>query len=205
MPKLQVTKTIAAHLSEDPVLKLRIEHRGLLSISLKQDPLRAILGAIIGQQLSNKVSAVIWNRFETFLAGEITPVAILNASDDALRALGISYAKIKYLKNVSESILLGQLDFERMRTLSDEDAMHLLTQIKGIGPWTAEMFMIFTMGRENIFSLGDVSLQRAIEKLYKLDNLNKSKMKEISDYWSPYRTYGALYLWDFVDEGESMW
>ena len=109
----------------------------------------------------------------------------------------MSWAKVKYIKNLSEKVLSGTLNLRTIQYASDQEVINILTQVKGIGQWTAEMFLIFTLGRENVFSHGDLGLRKAIKNLYKVEAPNE--IIAIVDKWSPYKTYGSLALWHSLD------
>ena len=161
----------------------------------KRDYFTALCEDIIGQQLSGKVADVIFSRFEKlFPKKQITPARILTLTDQQIRDIGTSWAKVKYLKDLAKqvkdkTIKLGQLD-----QLADDRVITELTKIKGIGPWTAEMFLIFTLKREDIFSLGDLGLKKAIAKLY-----GQRKIELIINQWAPYKSFGCLALWHSLD------
>lgn len=123
---------------------------------------------IVGQQLSGKAGRAIFNRFKNVFPGKIvSPQAVLAISHATLRNSGISHAKARYVRNLAESVASKELDFKNFKNLSNEGIVKKLTKVKGIGPWTAEMFLMFTMGREDVFSPGDLGLRKAIKKIYK--------------------------------------
>lgn len=156
---------------------------------------------IISQQLANKAAAAIVNRFTTaFAQGGITPECVLERSEEELRAVGMSYAKARYMKDLAAKTLAGEIRFEAFPGLSDEAVILELTKVKGIGRWTAEMFLIFTLGREDIFSFGDLGLKRAFTMLYGKHHAGTRKaMERVITPWSPYRSYASLALWESVD------
>jgi DNA-3-methyladenine glycosylase II len=156
---------------------------------------------IIGQQLSGKAADTIYARFESsFGSTPITPKAVYESTDDALRNIGMSRSKVSFLKDLAQKIHTKEIDLSVLTTLSDSEVVATLTKIKGIGPWTAEMFLIFTLGREDVFSFGDLGLKRAIQKLYGLrKEPTISKMEKLSKRWQPYRTYAARVLWRYKD------
>jgi DNA-3-methyladenine glycosylase II len=156
---------------------------------------------IIGQQLSTKVADTLGTRFKALFDQEkITPEKLLKIPDEKLREIGISWTKAKYLKNLAEGVVSGQLELDKFDQHENEVITMQLTQIKGIGPWTAEMFLMFSLGREDIFSFGDLGLQRAVQKLYGLKRPPTPKyLTSISKKWSPYRTYACRVLWNSLD------
>lgn len=140
---------------------------------------------IINQQLSEKAGATIWSRFNKLFV-KLTPSAVLVASDEKIRTSGISRSKISYLKNLARYAP----NLDTLRDMKNDEVIGELTKVKGIGRWTAEMFLMFSLGREDVFSSGDAGLQRAIAKLY-----GKKQMKSIIAKWSPYKTYACWVLW----------
>ena len=184
----------------DSLFLCLIEKYGDIEIIVAKDSYEFLLSSIIGQQLSGKVADVIWKRFAGFYGGVISPELVLNSGNDDLRNLGISYSKINYLKNVSEFVISGEINLNKFDTLSDEEIIGKLTAVKGIGNWTAQMFLIFALGREDVFSVGDGGLQRAVKMLYKMDEIpSKQELIQISSKWSPYKSYASLYLWKSLE------
>ncbi|MGZ3937735.1 MAG: DNA-3-methyladenine glycosylase family protein [Flavisolibacter sp.] len=163
-----------------------------------------LCASIMSQQLSTKVARVIYHRFLDLYGGnEPTPQQIVETPFDQLRAIGLSNAKTQYVLNVARFAIDHDLTDKKLKTMGDEEIIELLTQIKGVGRWTVEMLLMFTLGREDLFSLDDYGIQMAMKKLYKLDDSNKKefreKMTKISRKWAPYRTYACLVLWDWKD------
>ena len=158
----------------------------------------------MSQQLSTKVAKVIYHRFLKLFGGEEpTPAQIVATPFDQLRAIGLSNAKTQYVINVAQFAIDHKLDDKKLKKMSDEEIIELLTQIKGVGKWTVEMILMFSLGREDLFSIDDYGIQVAMKKLYKLDDSNKKEFKEkmlkISNKWSPYRTYACMHLWSWRD------
>lgn len=151
---------------------------------------------IIGQQLSSKVADTFIERFGAlFPKKSITPKRLLALQDRALRTIGISWAKVKYLRDLAQKVEKKEISLKDLQRLDDKAVIAQLTKVKGIGNWTAEMFLMFSLGREDVFSCGDLGLQKAIEEIYNIKNLTKSKAEKLSLRWSPYRTYASLILW----------
>ena len=193
------------HVSEliksDPALEKLVLLAGTVEITLQENYFESLASAIVGQQLSNRVAEVLWERLSSLAQGGVSPESILALEDEALRGIGISYAKIKYLKALADAVAEGTLELDKLETLPDEEIVRRLTGVKGIGPWTAEMFLIFSMGRTDVFSVGDGGLQRAVKWLYQLEGVpKKEELIKISDRWKPHRTLAALYLWRALDE-----
>jgi len=185
----------------DPALGKLIERCGPIEIELQEDFFVSIASAIVGQQLSNRVAEILWIRLNELVGETVSPESILALEEEMLRRIGISYSKIKYLKSLSTAVIEKTIELDRLHLLDDEEIVRQLTQVKGIGPWTAEMFLIFSMGRMDVFSVGDGGLQRAVKWLYNLEEIpSKDELLQISSQWKPYRTIAALYLWRALDE-----
>lgn len=159
-----------------------------------------LLENIIGQQLSIKVAKVIFGRFIS-LFPNATPSAqeIVDIPHETYRAQGLSNAKAKYVKNIAQAIINGELLIDKFEGMSDEEIKTQLVKIKGIGNWTAEMFLIFSMRRPDIFSPGDLGLRAAIEKLYGIKRDNLKKIEKLSKTWAPNRTLASRLLWASLD------
>lgn len=193
-----------AYLSKDKRLaKLITQHEPFILKSHKNICLR-LCASIMSQQLSTKVAQVLYRRFlELYDGNEPTPEQIVVTPFEKLRAIGMSNAKTQYILNVAQFAIDHQLNDKKLKRMSNEEVIDLLTQIKGVGRWTVEMLLMFTLGREDLFSVDDYGLQTAMKKIYKLDDSNKKdfrqKLLNISQKWSPYRTYACLHLWHWKD------
>jgi DNA-3-methyladenine glycosylase II len=195
----------ANHVAElgrlDPTLGKLIRQCGPIEILLQEDYFVSIASAIVGQQLSNRVAEVLWSRLVALTEESVGPDMILSLGDEELRQIGISYSKIKYLKALAMAVNNKTLELDQLHLFDNDEIIRQLTMVKGIGPWTAEMFLIFSMGRTDVFSIGDGGLQRAVKWLYQLDEIpGRDEMLRISSQWKPYRTIAALYLWRALDE-----
>lgn len=157
--------------------------------------MRELIKSIISQQLSVKAAETIFARFVgLFFDGEFpTAKEIVAMDDEDIRGAGLSYSKIKYIKSVANAFISDLVDIEKIRKQSDEEVITELTQIKGIGRWTAEMILMFTLNRPDIFSIGDLGLRNAITKLYGITD--QKKMLALSETWSPHRSTACWYLW----------
>ncbi len=155
---------------------------------------------IIGQQLSGRVADVIEGRFTKLFKGKITSKKVVAMSENKLRATGMSWSKVRFIKDLSLKVLQKEVNLTALTGLDDESVVRELTKIKGIGPWTAEMFLMFTLGREDIFSFGDLGLRRAIQKAYRLrvDPTTK-QLERLSGKWKPYRSWAARVLWKSLE------
>lgn len=192
------------HLSKDSRLrKVLVDHDAHELKPRKNIPLR-LCASIMSQQLSTKVAKVIFHRFLELYGGkEPKPEQIASTPFDTLRAIGLSNAKTQYVLNVAQFSIEHTLDDKKLRKMSNEEIISLLTQIKGVGQWTVEMLLMFTLGREDVFAVDDFGIQSAMKGIYKLDDSNKKefkeKMQKIAAKWSPYRTYACLHLWQWKD------
>lgn len=156
--------------------------------------------SIISQQLSGASAEAIFSRFIKKYPAGLTHQSILNTPDEQLRALGLSTGKTKYLKNLAQALVDDQYFLSKLDQLSNELVIEELTKIKGIGPWTAEMFLMFTLGREDVFSHGDLGLRNGLKKIYgfKKDPSLKT-VERIIKKWSPYKTYASMILWESLE------
>ncbi|MCH7952076.1 DNA-3-methyladenine glycosylase 2 family protein [Patescibacteria group bacterium] len=160
----------------------------------------SLCSEIISQQLSDKAAGTIHKRFLSLLPDKkVTPDNILNVTDKKLRSAGMSWAKASYLKNIAAKTKNGELNLNALPEMSDGQVTRELTEVKGIGSWTAEMFLIFCLGREDVFSHGDQGLRTAIKKLYKLKSPSPPRIEKIVNKWSPFKSYGCIALWHSID------
>ena len=192
------------HLSKDKKLAKLIAQQEAFSLKFHKNICLRLCASIMSQQLSTKVAKVIYQRFlELYEGNEPGPEQIVATPFDRLRAIGLSNAKTQYVLNVAQFAIDHQLDDRKLKKMSDEEIVELLTQIKGVGKWTVEMLLMFTLGREDIFSVDDYGIQVAMKNIYKLDDSNKKQLRErmlkISQKWKPYRTYACLHLWHWKD------
>jgi len=186
-------------LSTDSVMQQLIKRFGELSLTTSDNLFVDLVSNIVGQQLSVKAAATIWGRVQA-LIGEIAPKNVLETSDEAIRQAGCSYSKIRYIKNIATVVLDNTLDISNLHSYDDEEIILQLTAIKGVGRWTAEMFLIFSLGREDVFSFGDGGLRNSINRLYSNGTiLSKDEVVVLTDKWKPYRSIASLYLWKNLD------
>ncbi len=198
-----MTKKIFSHFKKaDPKLyavleKVHALHGDGIFVLEKHDLLfDRLVESIISQQLSVKVADVIYARVLNLLPGKrLDPANLLKVKDGDLRSAGMSYGKIKYLKDLSDKVKNGELDLDKLDGLENEEVIAELVKVKGIGRWTAEMFLMFALGRPDVFSRGDLGLKNAVKKLYGLKEYKIEEVEEIVIKWSPYRTIAAKILW----------
>lgn len=159
---------------------------------------------IVGQQLSGKVAQVIFNRFKGLFPNSYpTPSLVLATPDEILRSIGLSGAKTKYVKALAEFTLHHDLSLKQISTLADLELINLLTQIKGVGIWTAQMLLIFSLDRKDVFPVDDLAIQQGMRDLYKIKLTGKqfkTRLVRISDKWSPYRTVGTRLIWAYIND-----
>jgi DNA-3-methyladenine glycosylase II len=192
------------HLSNDKKLKKLIEQHKPYQLKRRKHVHLHLCGSIMSQQLSTKVARVIHTRFlALFETKTPAPEHILAIPAEKLRAIGLSNAKTGYIHNVARFAMEKGLDYRQLNRMSNEEVITYLTEIKGVGRWTAEMLLMFTLGREDVFAVDDLGIQQAMIRLYKLDKSNKKILREkllnLSEKWSPYRTYACLHLWHWKD------
>lgn len=184
----------------DPVMRGIIERVGPCRMEFGPPEFHSLAEAIVYQQLNGKAAVTIFKRFSTLAGEPLLPEGILKLTDQQLRSVGLSKQKSAYLKDLATKTAAGVLDFARLPTLPDDEVIEHLTQVKGIGVWTAQMFLIFTLKRENILPTGDYGVQAAIKKHYKKRKLPKPDvMEKIARPWAPYRSVACWYLWRSLD------
>lgn len=195
-----MAKKMDTLLIKDPIIQKLMKEHGELDWAPEVDLYQDIIESIISQQLSVKAAATISHRFKSLYGAKFpTPQQIVDTPDLDIRGRGISFSKIKYIKGVAQAILDGELDLEKLPTLSDEEVLVELVKLKGIGQWTAEMILIFTFRRPDVFSVGDLGLRTAVSKLYGIDRDDLEAIEKLSLTWSPYRSTVARYLWKSLD------
>ena len=193
------------HLGRDKKLKKLIASQRTYDLVNGKHIHLEICSSIISQQLSIRVAEVIYGRFLALFKKKNPSCAdILAVPFDTLKAIGLSNSKTNYVRNVCEFFIEHKITDARLHKMEDEELIEFLTQIKGIGRWTAEMILIFTLGREDVFALDDLGIQQAMVELYGLDMADKkamrAEMERISAPWKPYRTYACRYLWTWKNE-----
>ena len=199
-------KAVSALRAADEVMaRLIDEHGALVREDLKNerpgDAYGALLRSIVGQQLSTKAARTIYGRMlELFDGHAPTPLQLLAADPDKIRAAGLSRPKINYLRDLAQHVEDGELELERLDDLPDEEVIEQLTAVKGIGDWSAHMFLMFHLGRPDVLPVGDQGIRNAIKTQYRLRKLPDAKrMEKIARPWRPYRTLACLYLWSSLD------
>ena len=184
----------------DPVLRAIIERVGPCRMEFGPAQFCSLAEAIVYQQLNGKAAVTIWRRFAALAGEPVTPEGILKLSDEQLRSVGLSKQKSAYLKDLAAKTAAGLLDFSKLSDLPDEGVIKQLTQVKGIGVWTAHMFLMFSLRRPNVLPTGDYGVQMAVKKHYNKRKLPKPKdMEKIARAWEPYRSIACWYMWRSLD------
>lgn len=179
----------------DETLGKLIRFIGTSELAIENDGFKCLAKYIVGQQISDKARETIWQRIRTTFS-DVTPDIILSTSDSDLRGVGLSGYKVGYIKALAECIVEKRIDFEELQILSNEEIITKLTVLKGVGRWTAEMYLIFSLGRDNVLSKGDGTIRRAIQWMYDLKEAPPSKvLEEYFVNWIEYSTIVSSYLW----------
>jgi DNA-3-methyladenine glycosylase II len=202
MTSIDYTRARRALMRRDPVIATLIRQHGEcgLASSQRSDPFHALLHAIIAQQLSTKAARTIEGRFTALFGGSPTPRAVADVSDEQLRAVGLSPQKLKYLRDLCARILDSSLRLEILESLPDAEVITALTSVKGIGRWTAEMFLMFRLHRPDVLPVGDLGIVKAVQRAYKLRTLpSPERLTRIGETWRPYRSVACWYLWASLD------
>ena len=195
------------HLSKDKVLRTALKGQAPLTLEKHNNVCARLCVSIMGQQLSTHVAKVLKERFIALFSGMIpAPRVIMQVPAETLRSIGLSGAKVSYVHNVAAYFLEYSLTDRKLHRMSAEDVMTTLLPIKGVGRWTVEMLLMFTLGREDVFAPDDLGIQQAMTRLYGLDAANKKaltiEMTRLADAWRPYRTYACMHLWRWKDNPE---
>lgn len=184
----------------DPVLREIIDRVGPFRMEYGPAEFSSLAEAIVYQQLNGKAALTIFNRFADLAGRPLTPEGILKLSEEQLRSVGLSKQKSTYLKDLAAKTASGQLDFSQLHELPDEEVIMHLTHVKGIGVWTAHMFLMFSLRRPNVLPTGDYGVQMALKKHYRKRKLPKPKdMEKIARAWEPYRSVACWYMWRSLD------
>jgi DNA-3-methyladenine glycosylase II len=190
----------------DETLRKLIDERGALDHEARmrgrpKDAYGALLRSIVGQQLSTKAARSIYARLTEQFGGRTpTPQELLDADPEVVRSAGLSRSKVNYLRSLAEHVVSGELALDRLPDLSDEEVAREVTAVKGLGQWTADMFLIFHLGRPDVLPVGDLGVRRAAQRAYGLEELPDAEtLERLGERWRPYRSLASLYLWDSLD------
>ena len=192
------------HLSKDKRFRKILAKQVPYVLEQRKNIYRHLCASIISQQLSTKVARVINQRFLSLYKNKKPSLQqILETPVETLRGIGLSNAKAAYVRNVCKFFIEHKITDASLNKMENEELIELLTQIKGVGKWTVEMILMFTLGREDVFAIDDLAIKQSVIKLYNLDKTDKKILKQqmldISSKWAPYRTYACRYLWDWKD------
>lgn len=183
-------------------MRALIEQVGEVSVDIDSDGYLALARAICDQQISGVVATAIWNRFEALCGGEVTAEAVASIDADALRSVGFSRMKARYQLDLARHVTEGLLDFDELALLDDEKVIERLTAVKGVGRWTAQMYLIFSLEREDVFASADGGLRRSVALLKGIDaDAPAALIEALAEDWAPYRTIASLYLWRGLGQG----
>lgn len=180
--------------NKDKKLGSAIDRIGMIKREVTPDPFTALVSSIVSQQISSKAADTVWNRLEMLL-GTITPESIAQEEVLGIQACGMSTRKAEYIKEAAEAALSGQVDFTALHKLSDEDIIIKLSSLHGVGVWTAEMLLIFSLCRPDVVSFKDLAICRGMMNLYGLKELPREKFERYRKRYSPYGSVASLYLW----------
>jgi DNA-3-methyladenine glycosylase II len=194
-------RAAVTHLKKsDPILRAIIARVGPCRMEYGPPEFHSLAESIVYQQLNGNAAATIFKRFAALAGDPVTPKGILRLTEPQMRSVGLSKQKSSYLRDMAERASRGELDFSKLHTLPDEDVIQHLTQVKGVGEWTAQMFLMFTLRRPNILPTGDFGVQMAIKKHYRKRKLPKpAMMQKLARPWEPYRSIACWYLWRSLD------
>jgi len=198
MTTTDYTKARRLLTKRDPVIGALIKRHGPCGLADAQheDAFVALVHAIVSQQLSTKAAATIAGRFDALFDGKPNPSAVARVQDEQLRAVGLSTQKVRYIRDLCARITDGSLPVQTLNELHDEDVIQSLTQVKGIGRWTAEMFLMFVLNRPDVLPVDDLGLREAVKRAYKLkDRPKAAELRAIAEKWQPHRTVATWYLW----------
>lgn len=178
----------------DKKLGAAIEKIGLIKREITPDPFTALVSSVVSQQISNKAAATVWNRLQTLL-GNITPESIAQTERSAIQGCGMSERKAGYIKGIADAATSGIVDFNGLYTLTDEEIIKKVSSLRGVGVWTAEMLLIFSLCRPDVVSYKDLAICRGMMNLYGLDEFPKETFERYRKRYSPYGSVASLYLW----------
>lgn len=201
MDSIDFEKACRSLRRRDVVMRKAIKLVGPCSIELDRNGFRMLVRSIVGQQLSTSAARTIWLRFIELNCGRrVSAGKILSFSTVQLRGIGLSAAKCRAILSIAKSLVDGDILLGALKGLSDEQVTIELTKLRGVGPWTAQMYLMFSMGRADVFPTGDLGIANAVTTLYKFDNrATEAEMLEVAESWRPYRTVASWYLWQALD------
>jgi DNA-3-methyladenine glycosylase II len=198
------TRKIVEHLRKDPIMGAIVERVGPYGIGYREPTFETLVRSIVSQQLSTKVARVIFERLADAVP-EVTPENILKLRPTKMRRLGLSGQKTEYIRSLARHARDGSLQFERLPEMDDEAVIQCLTQVKGVGVWTAHMFLIFALQRPDVLAVGDLGVRSAIRKAYGLEELpTPAEVEKMAAAWRPYSSAACWYLWRSLENEAAM-
>ena len=182
-----------------PKMAAVIAEKGMLKRKIEPDLFRALISSIVSQQISTKAAVTVFSRLQQ-LVRDIKPAVILGFSDDDIKACGLSYRKVGYIRGICEAVFHKMLDLDEISSKCDEDVIGELLKLNGIGRWSAEMFLIFSLARQDVLSFGDLGIRNGLMKLHGLEVLSKETFETYRQLYSPYGTVASFYLWEVAGD-----
>jgi len=181
---------------KDKKLGAAIDRIGIIQREITPDPFTALVSSVVSQQISKKAAETVWNRL-CMLLGDIRPEIITQVGLSEVQACGMSERKAGYIKGIADAAVSGTVDFKTLHTLTDEEIILKLSSLRGVGVWTAEMLLIFSLSRPDVVSYKDLAICRGMKNIYGLKELPKEKFERYRKRYSPYGSVASLYLWAF--------
>ncbi|MGI6576481.1 MAG: DNA-3-methyladenine glycosylase family protein [Eubacteriales bacterium] len=185
--------------SRDQLLGEAIDRIGMIEREINPDPFASLVSSIVSQQISGKAAETVWNRL-CEMVGEITPESVAKINEPDLQSCGMSFRKAGYIKGIAEAAIKKIVDFDKLHSMPDDEVIRELTKLKGVGEWTAEMILIFSLGRPDIVSYKDFGIRKGMMKLYGISELTPSTFEHYRKVYSPYGTVASLYLWEIASQ-----
>ncbi|MBP2256972.1 DNA-3-methyladenine glycosylase family protein [Virgibacillus alimentarius] len=192
----EAVKTLCAN---DPIMRKLVNAVGSIEITLRSDYFKSLVRSIIGQQISVAAASAIYGRLDAMLDHEITVSSIYQLSEAKLREAGLTFRKIEYIKDLANKVYHAEIDLQALASFDNQTIIKQLTSIKGIGKWTAEMFLILSLGRMDILAIDDIGIQRAARWLYETEKSERRNiLKEKAKLWKPHYSIASFYLWEAI-------
>jgi DNA-3-methyladenine glycosylase II len=187
--------------TNDPVLGRVLERHGVIRFKVEGELFESLVESILSQQLAGPAATAIIRKVRAlYPAGRLEPNAVYRTPPRKLRAAGVSPQKLTYLKDLARRVATGSIDLEALRAKEDGEIISILDEVKGIGPWTVQMLLIFTLGRPDVFPVDDLGVKKGLQSLYSMgEKPNRAEMERLAEKWQPYRTVASLYLWRHKD------
>jgi len=183
-------------------LATSISRIGMINRRISPQPFQALISSIISQQISTKAAETVWERLKKLL-GEVSAETIIKASPESIQSCGMTNRKVTYIRGIAEAAKSGEIDFDNLYKLSDKEIIEKLTALNGIGIWTVEMLLIFSLSRPDIISYGDLGIRKGIMHLYGLESLSKKEFEIYRQQFSPHNTVASLYFWALAREADT--